>query len=457
MLRLELPWTEPAELAPRLFGWPGFVWLDSASSGHGQGRYSYISANPISRFRWGDGDFAEEFGGAFRAWRNRFRASVIAGGAPFQGGAIGYMSYDAAKIWMRDFRSRHPDSADDTIEFALYDTVMAFDHFERRLTIYSAGLPGPDKAPDKALAQQRIRAFAEVVEHQDDQSKEIIESSTDWSLSSDQAKYVDHVAAVREAILDGEIYQANIASLWVRKAPSQTSAFHDYLELRKQTQAPFSAFGTFAGRTLSSLSPERLVSMTSEGNVRAEPIKGTARRSTDPERDRDIARALARSEKDRAENIMIVDLLRNDLSRVCQPESVIVSRLCDLEKLPNLHHLVSTIEGQLAPACDVLDLLGAVFPGGSVTGAPKLRAMEIIDALEPAARGAFCGSFGYLGFDDACDFNIMIRTIDHLPDGDRYWSGAGLTLLSDAEAEWAEVQLKAERILSLQSPVAAIQ
>ena len=121
------------------------------------------------------------------------------------------------------------------------------------------------------------------------------------------------------------------------------------------------------------------------------------------------------------------------------------------------HHLVSTIEGQLAPACDVLDLLGAVFPGGSVTGAPKLRAMEIIDALEPAARGAFCGSFGYLGFDDACDFNIMIRTIDHLPDGDRYWSGAGLTLLSDAEAEWAEVQLKAERILSLQSPVAAIQ
>nr|WP_321361693.1 anthranilate synthase component I family protein [uncultured Hyphomonas sp.] len=455
MLRLELAWTEPAELAPRLCRWPGFVWLDSASSGHDQGRHSYIAANPISRFRWGSGDPVAEFDGAFRAWRNRFRASVTAGGAPFQGGAIGYLSYDAAKIWMQDFSSRHPDGADDTIEFALYDTVMAFDHLERSLTIYSAGLPGPDMAPDKAVAQQRIKVFVEVVEHQGDQSTEIIESPTDWSRSSGQTNYVDQVAAVREAILDGEIYQANIASLWAREVRSQAGAFHAYLGLRKRTQATFSAFGAFAGRTLSSFSPERLVSMTSDGNVCAEPIKGTARRSPDSARDRDIARALARSVKDRAENIMIVDLLRNDLSRVCQPESVIVSRLCDLQELPNLHHLVSTIEGQLAPACDVLDLLGAVFPGGSVTGAPKLRAMEIIDALEPAARGAFCGSFGYLGFDDACDFNIMIRTIDHLPDGDRYWSGAGLTLLSDAEAEWAEVQLKAERILSLQVHLAA--
>ena len=180
--------------------------------------------------------------------------------------------------------------------------------------------------------------------------------------------------------------------------------------------------------------------MTSEGSVRAEPIKGTARRSTDPERDRDIARALARSEKDRAENIMIVDLLRNDLSRVCQPESVIVSRLCDLEKLPNLHHLVSTIEGQLAPACDVLDLLGAVFPGGSVTGAPKLRAMEIIDALRAGCPGCLLRVIRVsLVLMMPAISNIMIRTIDHLPDGDRYWSGAGLTLLSDAEAEWAEV------------------
>lgn len=455
MLRLELPWTEPAGLASRLYNWPGFVWLDSANSGHGQGRYSYISANPVSRFRWGSGDLAEEFDVSFRSWRSRFRDSVVAGGAPFQGGAIGYLSYDAANIWMKDFSSRHPDSADDTVEFALYDTVMAFDHIERRLTIYSAGLPGPDMGPDEALAQQRIRAFAKFVGYKDNQPTESFGKLTNWLLSSGQSRYVDHVAAVREAILDGEIYQANIASLWRREARSQTAAFHDYLELRKQTQAPFSAFGAFAERTLSNLSPERLVSMTSDGDVRAEPIKGTARRSPDPERDRDIARALVRSEKDRAENIMIVDLLRNDLSRVCQPESVIVSRLCDLEKLPNIHHLVSTIEGQLQPGCDAVDLLAAVFPGGSVTGAPKLRAMEVIDTLEPAARGAFCGSFGYLGFDGACDFNIMIRTIDHLPDGDRYWSGAGLTLLSDAEAEWAEVQLKAELILNLQTPRAA--
>jgi para-aminobenzoate synthetase component 1 len=409
---------------------------------------------PISRFRWGDGDSPSGFEAAFRAWRNRFSASEIAGGPPFQGGAVGYVSYDAASIWVRDFKSRHADASRDVVEFALYDTVLAFDHSERRLEVYAAGLSGADRSADETLAHERVSELLPVVQSIYDPPGDHKGEPVPWILEPGQPAYTDLVAEVREAILEGEIYQANVASLWTRTVHSGHDTFRDYFSLRKRTQADFSAFGVFAGRTIASLSPERLVAMTADGKVRAEPIKGTVKRSPDPEKDRDLSRGLVESEKDRAENIMIVDLLRNDLSRVCRPESVNVTRLCDLEMLPNLYHLVSTIEGQLANGYDAVDLMGAVFPGGSVTGAPKQRAMEIIDTLEPAARGVFCGSFGYVGFDGACDFNIMIRTIEHLAEADRYWSGAGLTLLSDPEAEWDEVQLKAERILGLQKELA---
>ncbi|MCA8891306.1 MAG: anthranilate synthase component I family protein [Hyphomonas sp.] len=447
MLRQDLPWREPAELARKLHRQPGFVWLDSADAAFHQGRYSYIAINPVSRFQWGCRDSAADFAGAFRAWRNRFQTDVISGGAPFQGGVIGYVSYEAARIWMRDFHSRHASSCDVFLEFSAYDTVLAFDHQGQSLSVYSAGLSGRGCQPDPLLARQNITQLVASISENDAPYGICEGEEADWSISPQQADYTESVSATRDAILDGEIYQANIATLWTRPSRSAEHAFNDYLGLRDKTQAGFSAFGAFSNRTIACLSPERLVAMTSEGAVRAEPIKGTARRSSDPDEDQKAADALSASDKDRAENIMIVDLLRNDLSRVCQPESVHVSRLCRVEPLPNLFHLVSTIEGKLSSDKDVVDLLGAVFPGGSITGAPKLRAMEIIDQLEPAARGAFCGAFGYIGHDGACDFNIMIRTIDHMPEGDRYWSGAGITLLSDAAAEWDEVRLKAERIL----------
>ncbi|WP_158085735.1 anthranilate synthase component I family protein [Henriciella aquimarina] len=440
-----LPWMEPAEVATRLHDLPGFVWLDSAGADHPSGRYSYFAIEPISRFRWPQVESSEDFDTAFRSWKSQFRAKPLKGGSPFQGGVIGYVSYDAASIWIHDFQSRHQPASNAVIEFALYDTVVAVDHATRSMTVYSAGLGGAGAAPDEILARGQMRRVAKLV--CGETGAEVRRGGTEpaWSRAPRQPAYAELVNTVREEILDGEIYQANIASLWARSGPGHP--FADYLRLRQRTEAALSAFGVFEGRILSSLSPERLVAMDADGHVRAEPIKGTTRRSPDPGRDRQLAEALAASEKDRAENIMIVDLLRNDLSRVCRPESVEVTRLCGVESLPNLHHLVSTIAAQLSLGRDAVDLLGAVFPGGSVTGAPKLRAMEIIDALEPSARGAFCGSFGYIGFDGACDFNIMIRTVDHLPDEERYWSGAGITLLSEANAEWEEVQLKAERIL----------
>lgn len=451
----DLPWKDPAEIAGILHRLPGFVWLDSAGGPPASSRYSCMAVAPLSEFRWPQTDGDDRFDMAFRAWKDSFRAETLDEGHPFQGGIIGYASYDAASSWIPDFRSRHLPALPETAAFALYDTVIAFDHANRKLTLYSSGLSNPHVPPDARLARERIAALAQKVGGSRPYEAEAGLHGGDWALAPDQTDYAALVTRVQEAIRDGEVYQANIASLWTRPTNvSDDDVFRAYLRLRTQTQAPFSAFGRIGARTLSSLSPERLVKMDRSGDVRAEPIKGTARRAADPHEDRKIAEELAKSEKDRAENIMIVDLMRNDLSRVCLPESVRVTRLCDVETLPNLHHLVSTVAGQLQPGRDAIDLLGAIFPGGSVTGAPKSRAMEIIDALEPAARGAFCGSLGYIGFDGACDFNIMIRTIDHLPGQARYWSGAGITLLSDPAAEWAEVQLKAERILS-RTPVQA--
>lgn len=451
----DLPWKDPAEIAGILYRQPGFIWLDSAGGEPASGRYSYMAVAPLSGFRWPQTGDDDRFDAEFRAWKNNYRTETLANGSPFQGGVIGYVSYDAASVWIPDFRSRHLPAMPETVAFALYDTVIAFDHVNRKLTLYSAGLSNPDVPPNARLARDRIAALAQKIGGSHRHEAETSLHRGDWALAPDQTDYVELVTQVQEAIRDGEVYQANIASLWTRPTnASVDDAFRAYLHLRTQTQAAFSAFGMVGARTLSSLSPERLVTMDRSGHVRAEPIKGTSRRAADPFEDRKLAAALTNSEKDRAENIMIVDLMRNDLSRVCLPESVRVARLCDVETLPNLHHLVSTVAGQLQPGHDAIDLLGAIFPGGSVTGAPKSRAMEIIDALEPSARGAFCGSLGYIGFDGACDFNIMIRTIEHLPEGARYWSGAGITLLSDPAAEWAEVQLKAERILS-RSPAEA--
>lgn len=436
-------------MARRVFGLPGFVWLDSAAPGQPAHDYSYITARPIATFRWNCGRDKTAMDMAFRSWLSRFAAEPVEGGCPFQGGAIGYLSYDYALHASERIGSRHPVSSGACIEFGLYDTILAFDHVRRELWIYCAGfLESGGRLKDSAI-DRNIRDLAELVSGEAP-AKQSSQSVWDaWAAHPSQQAYQDNVREVHENILDGEIYQANIAHLWERPAAGIEAAFKEYLAVRSLTQAPFSSFCRFETRTLSCFSPERLVSMDAGRKVRAEPIKGTARRSQDAAGDEQAAEMLRQSAKDRAENIMIVDLLRNDLSRVCEPQSVEVTRLCEIERLPNIFHLVSTIEGRLRNGADVVDLLNAVFPGGSVTGAPKLRAMEIIDALEPASRGAFCGSLGYIGYDGACDFNIMIRTIEHLDGLSRYWSGAGLTLSSDPEQEWREVQLKAERILGL--------
>ncbi|HCX10988.1 MAG TPA: aminodeoxychorismate synthase, component I, partial [Hyphomonas sp.] len=323
-------------------------------------------------------------------------------------------------------------------------TLLAFDLEGQKTWVMSAGLRAANAEEDDALADAKI---AEVLTRLGDTRRAPdVDVPLGWSRPDQAIDYIAAVKRTQDYILDGDIYQANIAQNWVASHCDVSSAFSNYLQMRERTPAPFAAFGHFQGRVLASASPERLISASATGRVVAEPIKGTVRREADLIED-DLAQAgLLASEKDRAENIMITDLLRNDLSIVCEPESVEVTSLCRLETFSNLHHLVSTIEGDLSDDKDGIDLFKAVFPGGSITGAPKLRAMEIIDELEQRPRGAYCGAIGYVGFDGALDFNILIRTIDHLPTESTLLAGGGITLMSDPVGELAESELKAERI-----------
>ena len=451
MLAERLTACDPVAAAEALSGESGFVWLDSAADGHPGAKYSYICIWPVSRICLNGAPGAAE---RLRAWLADFRADRTSGGPPFRGGAVGYIAYDFAPALMPRFSPHHiPDTAA-ALEFGLYDTVIAFDHTAGEATAFSAGFREAGYAPNLSIAEGKLRLLKAILAAKNPVKHAL--KPLVWSAQTKSSGYISAVRKAQDYIRSGDIYQANIAGLWTARALPRDEAFAQYLSLRQQTLAPFSAFGVFEERMIASFSPERLVAATGEGHVRAEPIKGTIRRGSTEAEDSALRAELAASVKDRAENVMIVDLLRNDLSRVCEPASVNVSSLCRMETFASLHHLVSTIEGRLETGQDAVGLIEAVFPGGSITGAPKLRAMEVIDELEPAARGIFCGSLGWIGFDGAMDFSILIRTMDILPSETRLWAGAGITLLSEPEAEYDEICLKAARIMTpLQDPVEA--
>jgi para-aminobenzoate synthetase component 1 len=253
--------------------------------------------------------------------------------------------------------------------------------------------------------------------------------------------YLGAVERVREYILAGDIFQANLSQRF--EAPLAEPAWAIYRRLRERNPAPFAAFVDFPDATIISASPERFLCVDTAGRVETRPIKGTRPRGTGPEHDAHLGRLLHESEKDQAENLMIVDLMRNDLSRVCRPGTVRVPELFALEHHPTVHHLVSTVVGELAAGQDALTLIRAAFPGGSITGAPKVRAMEIIAELEPSERGVYCGTIGYWSLDGAMDSSIAIRTA--LARNHRLYFSAGGAIVaeSDPAQEYRETMDKA--------------
>jgi para-aminobenzoate synthetase component 1 len=270
--------------------------------------------------------------------------------------------------------------------------------------------------------------------------------------------YADKFAQVQHYLLSGDCYQINLAQRF--SAQYQGDEFNAYCALRTANQAPFSAFMRFEESAILSISPERFLQLH-DNKVQSKPIKGTKPRSSNTKIDQENALALKKSAKDQAENVMIVDLLRNDISKVCQAGSVIVPELFTIESFPAVHHLVSTVEGKLSPKYDGTDLLRAAFPGGSITGAPKIRAMEIIENLEPQRRSVYCGSIGYLSACGNMDTSITIRTLVCQSDSKLTgssstksiycWAGGGLVADSSVECEYQETFDKVQRILPVLS------
>lgn len=452
MLEIALDPVPAPEAAGILSGRPGFAFLDSAGEHGDLGRYAFIGADPFGTFSvrggvafWNEEALAGPPLTELRRLLARFR---IEGDSafPFRGGGIGYIAYDFGRRLERLAEPADPASPLDELRFDFYDVILAFDRREGRACLFSSGLPVAGQARAARARQRAEEMMAHLRAGRRDEPA-APRAIGEWRSNFSPATYAAAVARVKDYILAGDIYQANISQRFSCELPAGFDPWAFYRALRAANPAPFSAFLRSGPAAIASSSPERFLSCRN-GHVEARPIKGTARRDADPARDAEIAAALLASEKDRAENTMIVDLLRNDLSRVCAPGSVQVPMLCGLESYEGLHHLTSVMTGQLREGRDAVDLIAASFPGGSITGAPKLRAMDIITEIEGVARDVYCGAIGYLGFDGALDLNIAIRTVTFAPGAAHFSVGGGVTLLSDPEAEYAETLVKAARIFA---------
>ncbi|MEQ9575642.1 MAG: aminodeoxychorismate synthase component I, partial [Rhodospirillales bacterium] len=328
-----------------------------------------------------------------------------------------------------------------------YDTVAVFDMKLRKAWVLASDVsrtggrrrPGRE-ARAKAMAA-RIRDAQPVAEPPG--------LDLTWRADQTRAEMEARIARAIDYIHLGDIFQANIAQRFLADLPADTRPYDVYRRLRRISSAPFAAFlNCGKGRAVISASPERFLSLGPGGVIETRPIKGTRPRGVTTDEDRALAAALIASEKDRAENLMIVDLLRNDLSRVARLGSVRVSKLFELETFARVHHLVSEVQADIAEGLDAVDLLRATFPGGSITGAPKIRAMEIIHELEPVSRGPYCGAVAWLGFDGAMDSAIAIRTMTYADGVVAAQAGGGIVADSDPADEYEESMTKIKPLLA---------
>lgn len=423
-------------------------------------RYSFVAADPFEFVQMRP----QERGGIemIEQRLKHFQSEGLPTLPAFQGGAAGLFAYDLARQLEVLPTPRYDEFELPVLAVGLYDTVVAFDHLEDRAWIVSQGFP--ELVPERRLkrAQQRLREVQNILAA----DRKTIASSpragerqlprqqlcpqydmpslAGLSSNFSREQYLAAVQRGIDYILAGDIFQVNLSQRLLH--PATCDAVELYERLRRCNPAPFAGYFDLGLFQIVSASPERFVCVR-DHLVESRPIKGTRPRQDDPSADRAVQKALLESGKDRAENVMIVDLLRNDLSRVCRADSVAVSKLCGLETYQCVHHLVSSIEGRLADDCGPMDLIRAAFPGGSVTGAPKVRAMEIITELEQTARGAYCGSLGYMGFDGSVDLSILIRTITA---GRGWWQaqvGGAVVAQSSPKDEYEETWHKAEGLI----------
>jgi len=430
------------------------IWLDSAHPGSQYGRFDILSAAPAVNFST-LGQLTTVVGGNQKsvASANPFQLlqsylttkTTPLAEIPFCGGLLGYFGYDLGRqlealpvLAKQDIRL--PD-----MNVGLYPWAIVQDHQQRRawLVINEALAPAYNFSKIHALCAEpglgdRFHDFRSSLKPAQNSFK-----IKDFEAELNVDAYASAIAKIQSYIAAGDCYQVNFAQRF--SARCEGDSLLAYLQLREALPSPFSAYMELPQGAILSLSPERFVQVQ-QGLAETKPIKGTMARGATPDEDQYNARQLANSPKDRAENLMIVDLLRNDLSKTC--DAVAVPALFELQSFANVHHLVSTVTGRLKPGKNALDLLETCFPGGSITGAPKIRAMEIIEELEPVRRSLYCGSIGYISSCGNMDTSIAIRTL--LRDGDRIycWGGGGIVADSVMDTEYRESLAKVKLLMN---------
>lgn len=459
-----VPAPDPWDVARRLAHLPHLLFLDSAERHPTRGRYSYVTADPPGT---GEDDHPPLTPDPFRRpWADlrRLPLATVPDLPPFQGGTAGVFGYGLGRLFEQIAHPRIDEFGTPDLATKTYDWVVSYDHSVGRAWLVSTGYPERDPGRRRRVADDRLAGVGDLLSmgpHPPHRARSDrlpasalcpqhpLPGFPGVRSNFDRAGYEAAVARVIEYIRAGDCYQVNLSQRLL--APLREHPLELYGRLRHLNPAPFAAYFDMGDFQVLSASPERFLRVEN-GEVETRPIKGTRPRGRTPDEDAALAAELAANPKDRAENVMIVDLLRNDLGRVCEFGTVRVPRVCEVESFRYVHHLVSEVRGKLRAGHGPLDLLAAAFPGGSVTGAPKVRAMEIIAELEPTARGPYCGSIGFVGFDGTADTNILIRTFTAGRGWVQFPVGGGIVADSDPAREYEETLHKAAGLLRALDP-----
>ncbi|MCA9033742.1 MAG: anthranilate synthase component I family protein [Planctomycetaceae bacterium] len=451
------------EEAIRRFGdVPFLVLLDSASQIRARdARYTFLTGDPVETLRLESVQYGDDVFTRLRGWQSRLPETTDETLPPFCGGIAGFLSYEFGEAFEHLPRPAIDDFQTPPLVAGLFDWCLCWDHIRKSITIYVLAIRNPESGrsdPDERELESRMEWVRErlmsghraaiplppvLKSIRSPAPRHEIQPSV-WS-SFEPEQYLRAVSRVVEYIGAGDIFQANLSQRLTAKW--EGNAIELYSRIRTMNPAPFCGLFIQPDFAIVSASPERFLKISNGRHVETRPIKGTRRRQQSPIADLFTSDELTSSEKDRAENVMIVDLLRNDLSRSCRPGSVRVTGLCEVERFETVQHLVSTVVGELRPECDVWDLIAGCFPGGSITGAPKIRAMQIIAELEPTVRGAYCGSLFCVGPRGDLDSSLLIRTFTLKNGLVQFPVGGGIVADSQPHDEYLETLHKASGML----------
>lgn len=461
-----IPCPELEHLLQEFAGEQGLLVLDSARSGDQLGRYSYLMSSPLQHYQIQQARYGTDPFESIRPIHQRLQRKSISGLPPFQGGFAGLLSYELGRCWEQFPRANCDEFELPDLAVGFYDWVIAWDHQQHRAWLIVHGFDAGLKLQNTDLAAQRLSTIKQRIdailfqkcgpstppplsgaplEPAAPSTSHAVEGFPEILSNFSKDQFLGQVDRIIEYIYEGDIFQANFSQRLLSRATMAPADL--YLNLRSRNPAPFAGYFAWDDWAVLSASPERFLNVSGD-EVETRPIKGTRRRKTAAEADLLTRDELRESKKDQAENVMIVDLLRNDLSRVCEPGTIRVPHLCEVETYETVQHLVSEVRGKLKSEHSIWDLLASTFPGGSITGAPKVRAMEIIAELEPTVRGPYCGSLFYAGLNGEFDSNILIRTFTMRRGWIQFPVGGGIVAQSQPRLEYEETLHKAAGMLA---------